>query len=65
MTGHEQTTGATIGGLMGFVKSLTIISIITWMTVFETAVLAAVGAMIGFLVTGLMKYMKRKLFDKK
>jgi hypothetical protein len=63
MTSHDQAAGATIGGVLGFIKSLTIISTLTWLTVFETGLLAAVGATIGFLVTGLMKYLKRKFFE--
>ena len=51
---HEKAAGATIGGLLGFIKSLTIISQLTWLTVFETAVLAAVGAIAGFTVTGML-----------
>jgi len=62
MSNHDQAAGAAIGGVCGFIKSLTIISSLTLVTVFETGVLAAVGALAGFLVTGLLKHLKKKYF---
>jgi hypothetical protein len=62
-TSHDQAAGAAIGGILGFAKSLTMITSITVTTVFETGLLAAVGATVGFLVTGLLKYVKKKFFS--
>jgi hypothetical protein len=60
----EQTAGAAIGGTLGLIKSLSIITVLTWQSVWETAALAAVGALVGFLITALLKYLKRKITDR-
>lgn len=62
MTGHSQeAAGTAIGGTLGFIKSLTLISAITWNAAFETAVLALIGATVGFLTTLFWKWLKKKL----
>jgi hypothetical protein len=60
----DQTTGAAIGGLLGFIKSLSIMTMITWEAAIDTAILAGIGALVGFLVTALLKYLKRKITDR-
>lgn len=59
--GNDQAAGAVIGGLLGFIKSLTIFSQISWAIVGDTIVLSAIGAMVGFLVTTGMKWIKSRI----
>jgi hypothetical protein len=59
---HDQAAGAATGALLGFIKSLTLITTLTWLTVFETGVLALVGASVGFLGTTILKYLIKKIF---
>lgn len=62
MTGHSQEAGgAIIGGTLGLIKSLTLFSFISMAAVIDTAILAAVGAVTGFLITTLLKWIKKKL----
>jgi hypothetical protein len=61
---NDTAAGAAIGGLLGFFKAFTLITAISWAAVFDTALLSAVGAMVGFGVTLLLKFLKRKITGK-
>jgi hypothetical protein len=61
---NDTTAGAAIGGLLGFFKAFTLITAITWSAVLDTAILSAVGALVGFGVTLLLKFIKRKITGK-
>lgn len=63
--GHDQAAGAAIGGTLGLLKSLTVITTLNWTTVAETAILAAVGAGVGFMVTGALKFLKNQYESRK
>lgn len=58
--GHHEAGGAAIGGALGMVKALVLDSALSWQAVYETAVLAAVGAVVGYLTTSLLKFLKSK-----
>ena len=57
----DQAAGAAIGGILGFIKSVLMISALTWQVVYETALLATVGAIAGYLATALMKTLTKKI----
>lgn len=52
---HDHTAGAAVGGALGFIKSLTMISMLSWAAVLDTAVLSGVGTLIGLLISTLYK----------
>lgn len=58
---HQSTVGTAVGGTIGFLKSLTIVTHLSLAAVVDTAVLSAVGALVGFLVTWLLKKLKTKI----
>lgn len=58
--GMHETVGVTLGGICGFAKSLTMMTVITWSVVCETALLAAIGAAVGFIITAIMKRASQK-----
>lgn len=57
----EHTVGAAIGTALGFVKSLTMISMVSWGAVLDTAVLSGVGTLVGLLIGTIYK----RLFKSK
>lgn len=63
MNSHSQEAGgAAIGGTLGFIKSLiTLPALIDVHVVLDTMLLSAVGAVTGWVVTGLLKWIKNKL----
>jgi hypothetical protein len=63
MNHSEQTAGAAVGGTLGFIKGMMVMTHISWALLMDTAILAAVGALVGYLVTGLLKWLKKKLID--
>lgn len=58
---HESTVGTAVGGTLGFLKSLTIVTHLSFAAVMDTAILSAVGALVGFFVTWLLKKLKTKI----
>ncbi len=60
MSNPNQTAlGTGIGSALGIIKAL-----ITTPVVQDTIILAATGALVGFAVTELLKYIKRKITKK-
>ena len=60
MPQNDHVTGAAMGGILGFVKSLTMISMISWATVLDTVILSGTGTLVGLVVTALYKWIKQK-----
>jgi hypothetical protein len=65
---NDNAVGTIIGTGCGLVKGV-LVNIETsnlnwqnlnWQMIYDTAVLAAVGAVVGFVVTGILKYLKNK-----
>jgi hypothetical protein len=57
----QEAGGAVIGGTLGFIKSWLVLGNITYALAFDTAVLAAIGAVVGFVATAAMKLIKEKI----
>lgn len=57
---NEQTAGAALGALLGFAKSLLLITTLSWGVILDTAILASVGAVCGWLATNLLKFLTKK-----
>lgn len=63
---NQNAVGIAIGGALGFAKSLAEVATDTaghlqWESVTQTILLSAIGAAVGFIVTELLKYIKKKL----
>lgn len=58
---HEHAGAATLGGVLGFLKSLTMISMVSWGTLLDTAILSGVGTLVGLMISALYK----KIFNSK
>lgn len=64
-TSSDQQTGTVIGAIIGFIKGMiAVIAALNFMGILETAVYAAVGATVGFLVTSFWQRLKKKYVDK-
>jgi len=61
---HDQAAGATIGGILGFAKSLTLFTMINMQVVYETALLSMIGALVGFFITSILRFAKDKINKK-
>ena len=57
----QEAGGAVIGGTLGFIKSYLVLGNITWALAFDTAVLAFIGAVVGFVATAALKWIKEKI----
>ncbi len=57
----QEAGGAAIGGTLGFIKSYLVLGNITWALAFDTAVLALIGAVVGFVATAAMMWIKEKI----
>ncbi len=64
---HSSQHGAVIGAVLAFGQkvytSIAFIGTITMAEIMDASILAAVGAVVGFTVTSLLKYLKRKFFN--
>ena len=62
----QHATGTAIGGLLGFCKAIVSIKffgLLSWSLAFETLILASIGAVAGFLITELLKWLKKKIVE--
>ena len=63
---HTSQHGALIGAVLAFGQkiytSLSFIGTITFAEIIDASILAAVGAIVGFTVTSLLRFIKRKIF---
>lgn len=50
-----------MGALAGFAKAIILLDALSWAAVGSTALLAAIGAIVGFFVTSLLKWAKQRL----
>lgn len=57
---QQQASGAAVGGIVGFLKSLTLITMISWGAVIDTALLSGIGTIVGLMVTTAWKFLKTK-----
>lgn len=57
----DNTVGVKLGGTLGLIKGLMMISMVSWTAVFDTAILSGVGTLIGLLISALYK----KIFNSK
>lgn len=57
---YKESVGAAIGGTLGLIKSYLLFSMVSWEVLVDTMILSAAGALVGFLVTSLLKYLKSK-----
>jgi hypothetical protein len=72
MTDNSTAAGATIGGLSGFVKGVMAIQLtagaslsgLTWGVLLDTAILAFMGGILGWIGAELMKFLKKKITGK-
>lgn len=58
---HEHAAGAAVGGTLGFVKGLMLISMVSWGAILDTAILSGVGTLVGLMISALYK----KIFNSK
>lgn len=60
-----EAVGSVIGATLGFLKSVSIFSLVSWAVVLDTAILSAVGAVVGLVTTVLVKVLAKKFFKTK
>ena len=58
---NDHAVGTTIGASIGFAKSIILLDALTWGAVGSTALLAAVGAIVGFIVTSGLKWLRKQI----
>lgn len=57
----QEAAGAAIGGTLGLIKSYIVLGNITWAVAVDTAILALIGAVVGFVATAALKFCKDKI----
>jgi hypothetical protein len=61
---NQELGGAAIGGILGFAKSMMLATSLSYDMLFDTAILAAVGAVAGYIATLGMKFLTKKIQTK-